>query len=369
MQKDYYKILGVPKTSSQDEIKKAYYKLAHQFHPDKKGGDEEKFKEINEAYQVLSDKEKRAQYDRFGNNFNFNNARQGGAGFGGFNGANVNWEDIMGNFGDLEDIFEMFGSGFGGGFNAAQTRAADLKKGSDIEVQIELPLESILKEQEKEISLLKNVQCSRCDGNGAEPNTKVKECFSCRGTGRVQQMRKTVFGTFTQFAVCPECKGEGSKPETPCNVCHGEGRLKKEDSFVIKIPAGVDNEQVIKVKRKGDAGRRGGEPGDLYIRIFVKKHPLFERKGDDLYLNQTIPFTAAVLGAQAKIPTLEGEKLVLKVSAGTISGDVLKVSKRGIPHFSGLGRGNLYVQLNVDTPQKLTKKQKELLEELKKEGL
>ncbi|MFA5087218.1 MAG: molecular chaperone DnaJ [Candidatus Paceibacterota bacterium] len=369
MQKDYYKILGVSKTSSADEIKKAYYKLAHQFHPDKKGGNEEKFKEINEAYQILSDKEKRAQYDQFGSNVNFNNARGNASGFQGFNGGNVSWEDIMGNFGDIEDIFDMFGSGFSGGFNQNTRQDKDIKRGSDIEVELELPLESILKEQDKEISILKNIKCSRCVGTGAEPNTQIKECFTCRGTGRVQQMRKTVFGTFTQVAICPECKGEGSKPETPCNVCHGEGRLKKEEKIMIKIPAGVDNEQIIKVKRKGDAGRRGGEDGDLYIRIFVKPHALFERKGDDLYLNQLISFSQAALGDKIKIPTLEGEKLVLKVSPATVSGDVLKVSHRGIPHFSGIGRGNMYVQLNIETPQKLTKKQKDLLEELKKEGL
>ncbi|HOS87989.1 MAG TPA: molecular chaperone DnaJ [Candidatus Pacearchaeota archaeon] len=374
MSKDYYKILGISKDSTQDEIKKAYYKLARQYHPDKEGGDEEKFKEINEAYQVLGDKEKRTQYDRLGSNFDFNNSGQGASGFGGFGGfgnrgANVNWEDFMGNFGDLEDIFEMFGGGFGGGFNANRAKDADLKRGSDIEVQLELPLESILQDQEKEISILKYVRCPRCDGNGAEPNTKIKECFTCRGTGRVQQMHKTILGTFTQFAVCPECKGEGSKPETPCNVCHGEGRIKKEDNLVIKIPAGVDNDQVIKVKRKGDAGRRGGESGDLYIRIFIKPHSLFERKGDDVYLTQKIPFTTATLGDKIKIPTLEGDSLILKVPAGTQSGTVLKISKRGIPHFSGLGRGNLYVRLNVDIPQKLNKRQKELLEDLKKEGL
>jgi molecular chaperone DnaJ len=368
MQKDYYKILGVNKTSSGDEIKRAYYKLAQQFHPDKKGGDEEKFKEINEAYQVLSDKNKRAQYDQFGNSFDFNSARNGGS-QGGFNGANVNWEDVMGNFGNLEDIFDMFGGGFSSGFGGGQQRGTDLKRGADIEVELELPLESILKQQEKEISILKNVKCSRCQGTGAEPNTKINECFTCRGTGRVQQMKKTIFGTFTQVTICPECKGEGSKPETPCNVCHGEGRHKKEEKISLTIPAGVDNEQIIKVKRKGDAGRRGGEEGDLYVRIFIKPHPLFERKGDDLYLTQIISFSQASLGADIKITTLEGDRLILKVPAGTISGDILKISKRGIPHFSGLGRGNLFVQLNIETPKKLTKKQKDLLEELKKEGL
>jgi len=367
MQKDYYKILGVAKESSTEEIKKAYYKLAHQFHPDKKDGNEEKFKEINEAYQILSDKEKRAQYDKFGSVFgNGAGAANNTGGFQGFNNANVNWEDIMGNFGNIEDIFDMFQGGFGGG---GQQREKDFKRGSDIEVELEIPLASVLQEQNKELNILKNVKCSRCEGSGAEPGTKVKECFTCRGSGRVQQIRKTILGTFTQYAVCPECQGEGMKPEKPCNVCHGEGRLKKEEKINIKIPAGVDNNQVIKVKRRGDAGRHGGEEGDLYVRIFIKPDALFQRKGDDLFLEQTISFSQAVLGDKIKIPTLEGEKLILKVPTGTVSGEILKISKKGIPHFSGLGRGNLYVQLEIDTPKKLTKKQKDLIEELKKEGL
>ncbi|MFA5013036.1 MAG: molecular chaperone DnaJ [Candidatus Paceibacterota bacterium] len=367
MQKDYYKILGVSKGSTPDEIKKAYYKLAHEHHPDKKGGNEEKFKEINEAYQVLSDKEKRTQYDQFGTVFGSGNNNQGGAGFQGFNNANINWEDIMGDFGNIEDIFDIFGNGFGGGFQ--QQKDKDIKRGSDLEVTIEVPLESVLTEQEREINIVKQSRCGRCDGTGAEPGTKVNECFSCRGTGRVQQIRKTILGTFTQYTICPECKGEGSKPEKPCNVCDAEGRIKKSEKIIIKIPAGVDNNQVIKVKRKGDAGRRGGTEGDLYARIFVKPHPLFQRKGDDLYLEEDISFSEAAMGDEIKIPTLEGNKLILKVPAGTQSGKVLKISKRGIPHFAGFGRGNLYVELNVQIPQKLTKKQKELLEKLKEEGL
>jgi len=362
MQKDYYKILGIEKEASPEDIKKAYYKLAHQHHPDKKGGDEAKFKEVNEAYQTLSNKDKRAQYDRFGTNFN--NGAQGG----GFNQQNVNWEDIMGNmegFGNIEDIFDMFGNGFGMGGR----KQKDTRKGNDLEMILELELESILSNQDKEIIINKKSTCERCGGNGAEPGTTIKECFTCRGSGRVQELRKTFLGTISQYVVCPDCHGEGVKPEKTCNVCHGEGRIKKEEKIRINIPAGVDNNQIIKVKGKGEAGKRGGGAGDLYLRISIKPHRNFERNGDDIYLKQEIAFSEATLGGKIKIPTLEGEKIIVSVPSGTESGKILKVSKRGIPHFSGIGRGNLYLQLNINTPNKLTRRQKELLEELKKEGL
>lgn len=355
MNKDYYKILGVERNASQDDIKKAYYKLAHEFHPDKKGGDEAKFKEVNEAYQTLSDKDKRSQYDRFGTTFN---GAQGGY-------QNINWEDVMGNMGGFEDIFDMFGGGFGMG----RKKPKDIRKGKNLEVILEVDLESILKTEEKEISVTKNSVCERCKGTGAEPGTGVKECFTCRGTGMVQQIRKTIFGTISQQSICPECHGEGTKPEKPCNVCHGEGRLKKQEKIRINIPAGVDNNQIIKVKGKGEAGKRGGEAGDLYVRIMVRPHPIFEREGDDVYLRKSITFSQAALGDKVKIPTLEGENIVVKVPNGIESGKLLKVSKRGVPHFSGGGRGNLYIEFDVKTPDKLTRKQKELLEELKKEGL
>jgi molecular chaperone DnaJ len=359
MPKDYYKILGVEKSASPEEIKKAYYRLAHEYHPDKKGGDEAKFKEVNEAYQTLSDKDKKAQYDQFGTTFN--NAQ------GGFN-QNINWEDIMGGaggFSGFEDIFDMFGQGFG----MPGRKPKDARKGKNLEVILELDLESILSEQERDIIITKNSTCSRCNGSGAEPGTSVKECFTCRGAGRVQQVRRTVFGTINQYVICPECQGEGVKPEKPCNVCRGEGRIKKEEKIRIKIPAGVDNNQIIKVKGKGEAGKRSGDAGDLYVRVAVKPHKIFERSGDDIYMKQSISFSQATLGDSVKIPTLEKENIIVKVPNGTESGKILKVSKRGIPHFSGIGRGNLYIQFNVETPQKLTKKQRELLEELKKEGL
>jgi len=358
--KDYYQILGVSREASQDDIKKAYYNLAHKHHPHK-GGDENKFKEINEAYQVLSNKEKRDQYDRFGNVF------EGGQGFPG-GGFQWNWgqrpdADFEFDLGDLGEMMEeMFGFGFSG-------KKKDVKKGSDIEIELEVSLEEALKGREKEITLEKFISCSRCQGKGAEPGTKAKECFSCRGTGQVQQIRRTPLGSFTRVSVCPECGGEGLKAEKPCNVCKGEGRIKKEEKINIFIPAGVDTNQLIKIEGKGDAGKKGSKAGDLYVRIFVKPHNLFKRKGDDLHTEVPVSFSQAALGDEVEIATLEGTKLLLKVPVGTESGKILKISGRGIPHFSGYGRGNLYVKLEVKTPKKLTRKQKELLEKLKEEGI
>ncbi|MDD5606275.1 MAG: molecular chaperone DnaJ [Candidatus Pacebacteria bacterium] len=352
--KDYYKILGIDKNASSEEIKKAYRKLAHQYHPDKRTGDENKFKEINEAYQILSDKEKRSQYDQFGSTFD-----QPQSGFSGFEGFGQQGFD----FGeDLGDIFEQF-------FSFGRKRPKDTRKGSDIQVDIELSLENVLKDQEKTFVINKFSSCSRCNGSGAEPGTSSKECFSCRGTGRVQQIKRTFLGTFSQWTICPECNGEGKKPEKPCNVCKGEGRTKKEEKINIFIPAGVDTGQTIKVNGQGEAGKRGAKPGDLYCRIFIKKHNIFQRKGDDLLTTVSVSFPQVALGEEIEITTLEGKILLLKIPAGTESGKIFRISGKGIPHFSRAGRGDLYIKINVKIPKKLTKKQKQLLEELKKEEL
>jgi len=379
MAKDYYQILGVSKDASSDEIKKAYYKLAHKYHPDKGSGDEKKFKEINEAYQILSNKEKRAQYDRFGRTFE-----------GGEPGFDFQWawgrpgmdfeEIFRTDFGDLGEMMEEMFS-----FRAPR-RKKDLKRGRDIEIDIEIPLAECLKGREKVVTIYKHIICSRCQGTGAEPGTKISECFSCRGSGEVQQIKKTFFGSFTRYTICPECGGEGYRPEKPCNVCRAEGRVKDEEDIKIWLPAGVDTNQVIKVEGKGEAGKKGGKPGDLYVRIFVKRHPVFQRKGDDLYVSVPISFSQATLGDEIEVSTLEdlegprpfsekgevygaGKKILLTVPAGTESGKILRISDKGIPHFSGYGRGDMYVELIVKTPKKLTKKQKELLEKLKEEGM
>jgi len=358
MSKNYYQILGIEKGASEEEIKKAFYKLAHKHHPNK-GGDEKKFKEINEAYQILSNKEKRAQYDGFGQTF------EGG---GNYNWA---WGSGMPNIDfDIEDLNEIFGDIFDfGGFNSGGSRRKDFKKGADIRVDMEVPLEAVLKDINKEINLYKQIVCSRCSGSGAEPESKINECFSCRGTGEVQQIKKTFLGSFTRWSICPECKGEGQRPEKSCNVCKGEGRINGQEKINISILAGVDSNQITKIIGKGEAGKKNGSSGDLYVRILVKKHKIFKRRGDDLFISLPVSFSQAVLGDEIEIPTLDGIKLSEKIPAGLESGTILKISKNGIPHFSSFGRGDLYVELIIQTPKNLTKKQKELLKELQEQGL
>ncbi|MCD5397276.1 MAG: molecular chaperone DnaJ [Candidatus Pacebacteria bacterium] len=351
---DYYKILGVSSSATPEEIKKAYRKLAHKYHPDK-GGDEKKFKEINEAYQILSDKDKKSQYDRFGSSFQD----------GGFNDFDFNASGFS-QEGFEFDLGEIFGDLFGSRSSRAK---ADLRRGQDIKVDMEIDLKEVLIQQKKEISLYKLTTCNRCQGKGAEPNTSTKKCFSCSGTGQVQQVKRTFLGSFNRMIICPECKGEGIIPEKPCNVCRGEGRVKEKEKINIIIPAGIDTNQVLKITGKGEAGRRGGGPGDLYVRIFIKKHPYFERRGDDLYTQVPISFSQAALGGEIVIMSLDEKKVSLKIPAGTESGNMLKFSGKGIPHFNGYGRGNMYLNLIVKTPKRLSRKQKELLQKLKQEGI
>jgi len=368
---NYYEVLGVEKSASQDEIKKAFHKLAHKYHPDK-GGDEKKFKEINEAYQVLSDQQKRAQYDQFGRVFE--NGQPGGdSGFNWAWGNRPQGEEVEFDMGDIGDVFEEF---FGGGMGGARRgNKRDTKKGKDIQVDIEIPLERVLKETTEKISLTKQILCQRCQGNGAEPGTKIKECFSCRGSGQVQQVKKTFLGSYTVFTTCPECKGEGTIPEKPCNVCKGEGRIKGQETIEVIIPAGVDTNQIIRIDGRGEAGKKGAKAGNLFVRIFIKKHPVFERRGDDLFAESEISFSQAALGDEIELKTLDPStssgqaNILLQVPQGTESGKVLRISGKGVPHFGGYGKGNLYVVLRIKTPKKLTKEQKRLLDDLREQGL
>jgi molecular chaperone DnaJ len=367
---DYYQVLGISRNATKDEIKKAYRKLAHKYHPDH-GGSEKKFKEINEAYQILSNTDKKAQYDRFGRVFE--GGPGGAAGFEGFgfgqDSQGFDFETMRDKFGEdfeFSGLGDMFGEIFGFG---RESRKAHLKQGKDIEITMEIPLEMVLKQQKKVISLYKMAVCSRCNNSGAEPGTNVKECFSCRGTGQVQQIKRTMFGSITHSVICPECRGEGTKPEKLCNVCKGEGRIKKQENITFFVPAGIDTNQVIKIEGEGEAGRRGGKPGNLYIRISVKKHPVFTRQGDDLHIRVGISFSQAALGDEIEAPCLGEKNILLKIPAGSESGKILRISGKGIPRFSGWGRGNMFVELEIKTPRRLTKKQKELLEKLKTEGL
>lgn len=363
--KDYYKILGVPRDASEEEIKRAYRRLAHKYHPDK-GGDEKKFKEINEAYQVLSDKKKREQYDKYGRVFEGNVPPGYEYDFGGQRFQDFNWDDFKEafsfGFGDLEDLVEEF-------FGRKTRPKKDLRRGEDVHINLEIPLEKVLSDFSEDIEIPKMVKCPRCGGTGAEPGSSLKECPICRGTGQVQQIKRTMFGTITRYVVCPHCHGEGYIPEKKCNVCHGEGRIKKKEKIKINIPAGVDTDQVLKFPGLGNAGRKGGKPGDLYLRIKIKKHPLFERKGDDLYTEKEIPFTLAALGGETEIKTLDKKTIILKIPSGTESGELFRIKGKGIPHFQGYGRGDLYVKIKVKIPKRLTKEQKELLKKLKEKGL
>jgi len=355
MNDDYYSLLGVEKSASQEDIKKAYRKLAHQHHPDKKGGDEAKFKKINEAYQVLGNQEKRQQYDQFGQSFDGMGGQPGGFDFNSFQGGNgFDFSNI-----DLGDLFGM----------GQRQQRQPINRGKDIKVQLKISLKDVLQAVEKKINLSKMTACSRCDGTGGEPGSEVKECFACRGTGWVQQMKRMGPISFSQETKCPECKGQGKIPEKPCNVCKGEGRIRENKEIRVPIPAGVDTGQTLRFQGEGEAGKRGDESGDLYVVVVVQDHPVFLRKADDLFTMMPISFSQATMGDEVDIVTLEGKKVSLKIPQGTESGKVVRISGKGIPHFSGWGRGDMYVEFRVKTPKKLTKKQKQLLKDLAKEGL
>ncbi len=365
MTKDYYQILGIARGASQEDIKRAYRRLAHKFHPDK-GGDAGKFKEVSEAYQILSDEDKRSQYDKFGRVFEGGAGQQGFSGFRwGFPGAEGGDADESQGFGFDFDVGEIFEDFFGG----AGVEVKNLRKGKDLELELEIPLEATLQRREEVIPLSKFITCARCQGVGAEPASRIKECFSCRGTGQVQQIKRTIFGSFTKSAMCPECEGEGLQPEKPCNVCKGEGRVKGQETLKVQIPAGVDSNQILKIAQKGEAGRRKGQAGDLYIRIHVKPHSVFKRKGDDLFVQMPILFSQAVLGDEIEVPTIEGTPILVAIAPGTESGKILKVPGKGIPHFAGLGRGSMNIEVQFKIPKKLTQEQRELLQKLQKEGI
>jgi len=357
---DYYEILGVSRDASQEEIKKAYRKLAHEHHPDK-GGDEEKFKKINKAYQVLSDEQKRAQYDKYGEVPGGGAGAGGRAGFGRGFGQDFNQEQF--NFGNLEDILSQM---FGGGFRTRTEKKT--AQGQDIKVDVRIDLEEILEDQKKSISLNKYIQCPRCEGTGAESDSEMEKCSTCDGEGKVKQVKQSPFGSITKVGICPDCEGSGSVPEEECEKCHGVGRIKKQQDFEFTIPAGVSSEQVLRFEGQGHAAKKGGKAGDLYVRIAVNNKSGFERKGDDLYTTRKISISQAVLGDEVEVQTLKGNAK-LQIPKGSEEGDTLKIKGKGIPKFSGFGRGDLYVKLGINIPDDLTSEQEKLMKELKKKGL
>jgi molecular chaperone DnaJ len=349
MSKDFYKVLGVEKGASKDEIKKAFRALAHKYHPDKQGGDEAKFKEINEAYQVLSDEQKRAQYDQYGQTFDGGD----GPGFGGFGGGQG-----FGGFNvNFEDLGDIFGDFFGGGSSNGRRGTY---RGRDIQMDIKLTFKESIFGVEKEISVNKQNDCERCGGNGAEPGTTMKTCGTCSGAGYTVHTRHTMFGAMQSKVACEVCDGRGEVPEKVCTDCHGEGTVYGQKTIRVNIPAGVEQGNRIRVRNHGEAVK-GGEAGDLYLVLHVTHDPRFERAGDNLIVRKNIGFTQAALGDEVEVDTIEG-KVKLKIPAGTQSGDKLRMKQKGVPNSRG--RGDQIVMVQVETPKKLSRQQRNLLEEL-----
>ncbi|NLW24086.1 MAG: molecular chaperone DnaJ [Clostridia bacterium] len=343
--RDYYEVLGVSRDSSEDDIKKAYRKLARKYHPDVNPGDkeaEEKFKEINEAYEVLSDPEKRARYDQFGH-AGFDNNGFGGAGFGGH------------DFGGFSDIFDMFfGSAFGG-----QTRRGP-RKGADVRYELTIEFEEAAFGTTKTITIPRWESCSACHGTGARKGTQPVTCPRCKGTGQIAHTQRTPLGHFQSIRTCPECQGEGKVIKDPCPQCRGKGKIRRNRKVEIKVPAGVDTGSRLRMSGEGEAGELGGPPGDLYIIINVKPHKYFVRQGDDIYLEQPISFVQAALGGEIEIPTLEG-KVKFKLPEGVQTDTIFRLKGKGIQNVQGYGKGDQHVKVKVVTPRNLTKEQKELL--------
>ena len=369
MAKDYYELLGVSKDASDEEIKKAFRRAAHKHHPDKEGGDEAKFKEINEAYQVLSDKQKRGQYDQFGSSFDQAGAGSG-QGFGGFdfsgfsggqNGFNFEFGGDGGGFGDV------FGDMFGGGGKSRSQR-----KGNDVSVDTEITLEEAVIDTEKDLNIYLSSICSQCSGTGAKNKSDLIKCKTCNGLGQIKKERRTMLGVFAQMEVCQDCRGYGEKPEKNCEKCGGDGKIKESKMIKIKIPAGIADGQTIRLSEQGEVGFRPASgksiAGDLYITVHVKPHSIFKRNADDIIYNLEINYSQAVLGDKLKIPTIYGE-VNLKIPSGIQGGKIIRLKDKGLPHLQSRGKGDMLVVILIKTPQKISRSQKRILEDLKKEGL
>ncbi|MBI2482278.1 MAG: molecular chaperone DnaJ [Candidatus Vogelbacteria bacterium] len=355
--KDYYQILGVNKGASKEEIKKAFRKLAHQYHPDKPGGNDAKFKEVNEAYQILSDDSKRAQYDQFGNTGNFAGGGAG-QGFGGFD-----FSGFTNGQGGMEfDLGEMFGDLFGGGRGGSASRQ---KRGRDISVDIEVTFKESIFGTERAILINKINLCDNCKGEGAEPSTKLKKCTTCNGQGRVRETRNAFIGSFTTVVECSVCHGKGEVPEKACAKCGGKGTLKQSEEIKIVVPAGINHGEMIRMTGRGEAVARG-VAGDLYIKVHVESHRTLHREGSDLLMDLTIKLSEALLGAERKIETLDGQ-LTLIIPEGVKYGERLRIKGKGVP--KGSKRGDLLVRVTFTTPTKLSRSARKLIEELKREGI
>ena len=350
--RDYYEVLGVEKTAGADEIKKAYRKLAMKYHPDRNPDNkeaEEKFKEASEAYEILSDEDKKARYDQFGH-AGFEQGMGGGGYGGGFGG---------GDFGDIfGDIFNMFG---GGGFGGGGQRSGP-RKGSDLKIKVDITFEEAAFGTEKKIKLNRKEHCSSCDGTGAKDKSSVKTCDKCHGSGQIRVSQRSMLGMVQTVKPCDKCSGEGTIIENPCSTCSGNGFETVSRQITIKIPAGVDNGSVLPLRGEGNCGSKGGRTGDVYVYIGVKPHELFERRDIDIFAEIPITFAQAALGDEIKVPTLDG-KIKLKIPEGTQTSTTFKLKGKGIPSLNGYGKGSLYITVTVEVPKKLTEKQKKLLRE------
>ena len=349
--RDYYEVLGITKGAGEDEIKKAYKKMARKYHPDLNPGDkeaEEKFKEVNEAYEVLSDPNKKARYDQYGHAGVDPNFGAGGAGF-----------DGSFDFGDLGDIFgSFFGGGFGGGGRRTNPNAP--QRGESIRMSLTISFEEAAFGCEKEVTVDRMEQCGTCHGNGCAPGTSPEVCPDCHGSGQVQVRRQTPMGVFASTSPCPKCGGKGQIIHQPCKDCHGTGFARKRKTIQASIPAGIDNGQTISIRGQGNAGKNGGPAGDLLITITIRPHELFRREGTSVLCEAPITFAQAVLGAELEIPTIDG-KVKYDLPEGTQTGSVFRLRGKGIPVLNGRGRGDQYVTVNVETPRNLTREQKEAL--------
>ncbi|MBM3155315.1 MAG: molecular chaperone DnaJ [Chloroflexi bacterium] len=342
--KDYYEILGIPRGASEEEIKKAYRKLAFQHHPDHNRSDEagDKFKEINEAYEVLCNAEKRAQYDRYG--------RVLGSDWSGFDEF---------TFGGLGDIFDAF---FGGATTTARRRAP--RKGNDLRTSLDLSFKEAIFGTQKEIEIWRVENCHACHGIGCEPGTNPQKCPSCNGSGQVRRVQQSIFGRFTHTATCSQCHGEGSVITQPCHKCKGNGKQKAKRKLTVTIPAGIDENYQMRLGGEGDAGTYGGSAGDLYINFSIGNHNLFQRRGYDIFCELPINFAQAALGDEIEVPTIDNSTTTLKVPAGAQESKIFRIKGKGVPRLDGKGRGDQLVAIHVVTPQSLNEKQRRLFEEL-----
>lgn len=364
MNKDFYATLGVAKNASKDEIKKAFYKLAHKYHPDKKEGDEKKFKEVNEAYQTLSDDQKRAQYDQFGSQYanmgggagGYGQGQQGG--FGGFEGFDFSGFQNGGMEFDLNDIFSDF---FGGGGSRTQAR-----RGRDISTEIQISFSDSIFGITRKVLLTKTSTCSTCGGKGAKAGTKMDTCKPCNGQGKIHEAKRTILGTISSTKMCETCLGSGEVPREVCEKCKGKGVLRKEEEISIAVPAGIRNGEMIRMTGMGEAVAKG-TTGDLYIKINVAPHPIFKRDGNDLVMDLNLKLSDALLGAKYPIKTLDGD-IEVSIPEGVGINEILRVKGKGVPN-TRTKRGDLLIKLNIKLPSKISRKARELIEGLQKEGI